>query len=57
MAFESLSDFFYMGGHGFYVWLAYAIAAGVVAFNLLSPRILKKQLIKEHQRKVRREKS
>ncbi len=25
MAFESLSDFFAMGNHGFYVWFAYGL--------------------------------
>jgi len=57
MAFESFADFINMGGHGLYVWLAYGIATSVVLFNLLSPRMLKKQLVKDHQRKLRREQS
>lgn len=57
MPFENISQFIAMGGHGLYVWLSYAIALAVVAYNVVSPRIAKKQLYKEHQRKMRREQS
>ncbi|MDN3648898.1 heme exporter protein CcmD [Reinekea marina] len=55
MAFESLSEFINMGGHGLYVWAAYAIGGAVITFNLLSPRLYRKKLIKDHQRRQRRE--
>jgi heme exporter protein D len=55
MAFESFGAFLNMGEHGLYVWLAYGLAALVVLFNLLEPRYLAKQLVKDHQRKLRRE--
>ncbi|TCS41420.1 heme exporter protein CcmD [Reinekea marinisedimentorum] len=57
MPFENISEFIAMGGHGLYVWLSYAIAAVVIGYNLISPRMAKKQLYKEHQRKLRREQS
>lgn len=31
------SEFFAMGGYAFYVWTAYAVAAVVLAFNVLLP--------------------
>lgn len=55
MAFESFSAFLKMGEHGLYVWLAYSLASLVVLFNILGPRYLAKQLVKDHQRKLRRE--
>jgi len=55
MAFESFAAFLKMGEHGLYVWLAYGMAALVVLFNVLEPRYLAKQLVKDHQRKLRRE--
>jgi heme exporter protein D len=57
MPFETISEFIAMGNHGLYVWLSYAIAAVVIAYNVISPRFAKKQLYKEHQRKLRREQS
>lgn len=57
MAFESLSDFINMDGHGLYVWSAYAVGAVIIAFNLLSPKQLRKKLVKDHQRRMRREQS
>lgn len=54
-AFDSLAAFLAMGEHGLYVWTAYAVGAGVMLFNILSPRLLRKRLILEHQRRMRRE--
>ncbi len=31
------TEFFAMGGYGFYVWASYAVAAAVLAFNVLLP--------------------
>lgn len=54
--FDSISDFFAMGGYGFYVWLAYGIT--FVAMGLLiwqskreiqqTLRIVKKEQAREH---------
>lgn len=32
--FESFADFIKMGGHGFYVWLCYALVFGAVLFGV-----------------------
>lgn len=31
------SEFFHMGGYGFYVWTSYAFAALILVFNLYLP--------------------
>lgn len=53
--FDSFSDFIAMGGHGLYVWLSYAFATAVIAFNIVSPRLLRNRLISDHKRRLRRE--
>lgn len=35
---ENLNDFFYMGGHGGYIWSAYFITALVLGLNLYFTR-------------------
>lgn len=54
-AFDNLADFLAMGRHGFYVWSAYAVAAAVVLYNQISPRLQQRRLIADHQRRQRRE--
>lgn len=36
MQWNSVTDFFVMGGHGYYVWCAYAMAAFLVAVESVS---------------------
>ncbi|MEH6470213.1 MAG: heme exporter protein CcmD [Halopseudomonas sp.] len=55
MYFDSFTDFIDMGGHGLYVWLAYSIALVIVAFNVVSPILRKKQFIAEYRRRLKRE--
>ena len=55
MHFDSLTSFIEMGGHGFYVWLCYGIAAGIILINFLSPAIKRKQILKDIERHMRRE--
>jgi heme exporter protein D len=57
VAFDTFGEFINMGGHGFYVWLAYAIGAGIFLFNVLSPILYRKKLVKDNQRRLRREQS
>lgn len=45
MRFDSLADFIAMGGHGPFVWSAYAIAFVVIVFNFVWPVVLKKRHI------------
>jgi heme exporter protein D len=57
MAFSSVSDFFAMGGYGFYVWLAYGVSAFVMAGLVIegrwARRSLKCQLKSEQARAAR----
>lgn len=51
--FDSWSGFLVMEGHGFYVWSAYAVAATVVAYNLIAPFIAKRRVIAQVRRQKR----
>jgi len=43
----TLQTFFAMGGYAFYVWSAYGITFLVLLFNILSPVLLRKQLLRQ----------
>jgi heme exporter protein D len=49
----TLQEFFYMGGHGYYVWPSYGIAMIVLLFNVIRPlqqlRQLKRELVLQQQ--------
>lgn len=47
-------EWFAMGGHGPYVWAAYAITIVVLVLNVAEPLIAKRQLIKSLARRQRR---
>ena len=55
-AFESFGQFLSMDGEALYVWLAYGIAAIVVGLNVWLPKKMKKDLVLDHKRRLRREK-
>ena len=38
MQFDSLADFFAMGGHALYVWLAYGASVAILGINFFSVR-------------------
>lgn len=44
--FESFSAFIKMGGHGFYVWLCYAIVLFAVLFGVYYAKAERKRIIK-----------
>jgi len=48
-------DWFYMDGRGPYVWAVYAVFFVVVAYNLLSPLMARKQVVRENIRRQKRE--
>lgn len=54
MSFDSLHEFFVMGGHGLYVWLAYGSAVLVVTANVVSVRIARKRYFRQARAFVRR---
>lgn len=53
--FANLADFLAMGGHGFYVWLAYGIGLLVFLVLLLEPSLRRRQLRQRLQAYYRRE--
>lgn len=55
MSFNSISEFLAMGGHGLYVWLSYGLGAGVIAANLILPKLSRNRLLAEQKRRLRRE--
>ena len=55
MQFDSIAEFIAMGGHGFYVWLAYGLTAAIILFNVMAPVIARRKLIKELSQRLRRE--
>lgn len=55
MAFDTVTEFLQMGGHGTYVWLAYALALAVFLFNVITPGMLSKRFFTDQKRQLRRE--
>jgi heme exporter protein D len=56
--FDSIADFFAMGGYGLYVWVSYGFFAVVMGFNLWLPyrqrantlRLLKARQLRQHEK-------
>lgn len=55
MYFDSLSDFFNMGGHALYVWSSFGISLVLMATNILLPWWGLKRTRQQLQRQLRRE--
>ncbi len=55
MMFHSLSEFFAMGGHGFYVWLAYGATVLVLGYNLVQPILKRKSIMLDLAQRMKRE--
>lgn len=53
--FNSLSDFFAMGGYGFYVWLSYGITFLVIGLLVWQSRREIKQTLKLAKKEAARE--
>ena len=47
MAFESLDEFLFMGGHALYVWTAYAITFAVIGFLAVWPVRRSRRFLRE----------
>jgi heme exporter protein D len=54
VSFESFEAFLAMGGHGFYVWLSYALAAAVVCFNIVAPLRRRRRFLAAQKGRQRR---
>lgn len=55
MQFASITDFFNMGGYGFYVWLAYGVCFGSLAILLTTTLQQKKKVLTKISQKMARE--
>lgn len=53
--FNSISDFFAMGGYGFYVWLAYGITFATVGFLVWQSKREVKQTLELAKKESARE--
>jgi heme exporter protein D len=53
--FENIDDFIQMSGHGYYVWSAYFISLGALAWLVVSPLIRRRKFIQEMMQQRRRE--
>lgn len=49
MSFDSWSEFFAMGGHGFYVWLSYVLSLAVVLGNVLATGNSRRRYLREQR--------
>jgi len=50
----SLMKFFLMGSYGFFVWISYALAAIILLFNFIQPRVQEREVKRAIARKARR---
>ncbi|OUS25888.1 heme exporter protein CcmD [Thalassotalea sp. 42_200_T64] len=55
MAFDSLSDFFNMGGYAFYVWLSYGFSALVLIILAINSHRMEKQVFTQIKQRLKRE--
>ena len=55
MSFDSFSAFVDMGGHGLYVWSAYAITVVVLGYNIVKPMLMRKNIIRSQKQLLKQE--
>lgn len=55
MQFHSFAAFVAMGGHGFYVWLAYGVFLLVMATLVVDSCLRRRRILARHARQMRRE--
>ncbi|WP_371376292.1 heme exporter protein CcmD [Thalassotalea aquiviva] len=55
MSFDSLSDFFNMGGYAFYVWLSYGFTAIILVLLTINSRSKEKQILTKLRQRIKRE--
>ncbi len=49
------SEFFHMGGYGFFVWSSYGIATLLLGWMFISPIFRRRQIIRELRTKYRQQ--
>ena len=55
MQFDSLADFFHMGGYAFYVWLAYGVTFFSLGTLVISSLRQKRKVLTAIAKKIQRE--
>lgn len=50
---KSLAEFLAMGGYAHYVWTSYALAAAVLAWNVIQPLRRERRLLRTLARRTR----
>jgi len=55
MQFNSFSDFINMGGHGFYVWLAFGVSSLLLALLVYSTSSQNKRIKQQILKRLKRE--
>ena len=55
MYFDSFSEFLAMGNHGLYVWMAYGAFLILIIWNLITPKLRRRQVLESVIRHWRRE--
>ncbi|MFT5235259.1 MAG: heme exporter protein D [Shewanella sp.] len=55
MEFDSLTDFFNMGGYAFYVWLAYGVTFFSLGTLVISSLRQKRKVLNDIAKKIQRE--
>ena len=53
--FQSLSEFFAMGGDAFYIWTAYGFFAVVIVLNLFQPVLARRRIERDLKARWQRE--
>lgn len=55
MSFETLSDFFLMGGHALYVWLSYGVGFFIILVVYIQPILKRRTILQELSQRQRRD--
>ena len=55
MAFDSIGDFFAMGGYGFYVWLSYGLTFLALGLLIINSIAKKNKILKNVKQRLARE--
>jgi heme exporter protein D len=56
LQFSSLSEFLQMGGvYTFHIWTVYLLFAIFIGYNLIQPRMARRQFIREQKRRAARD--
>jgi heme exporter protein CcmD len=54
--FSNVSEFLQMGGiYTFHIWSVYLLFAVFISYNLLQPRIVRRQFLREQKRRAARD--